>query len=199
MIIIPDKLENAIRNLPSKCNYFSNISDTEAGLFSKDVSSNSLSVFSPEFFLGNNLLPYINAVSNIPVDLSDGTSNLPQTLEFLEMYKVGKIEQLNITTKWQENDPTISLIAPVGVHPNGNLFELNLHEKEHGPHGLIAGSTGSGKSEFIITYILSMCINYSPLEVQFVLIDYKGGGLAGAFENREKKSRVPHIIGTITS
>mgnify|MGYP004505174037 FL=1 len=191
--------ENAIRNLPSKCNYFSNISDTEAGLFSKDVSSNSLSVFSPEFFLGNSLLPYINAVSNIPIDLSDGTSNLPQTLEFLEMYKVGKIEQLNITTKWQENDPTISLIAPVGVHPNGNLFELNLHEKEHGPHGLIAGSTGSGKSEFIITYILSMCINYSPLEVQFVLIDYKGGGLAGAFENREKKSRVPHIIGTITN
>ena len=144
-------------------------------------------------------MPYINAVSNIPVDLSDGTSNLPQTLEFLEMYKVGKIEQLNITTKWQENDPTISLTAPVGVHPNGNLFELNLHEKEHGPHGLIAGSTGSGKSEFIITYILSMCINYSPLEVQFVLIDYKGGGLAGAFENREKKSRVPHIIGTITN
>ena len=190
--------ENAMRNLPSKCNYFSNISDNEAGLFSKDVSSNSLSVFSPEFFLGD-MKPYINIVSNIPTENGDETASLPQTLEFLEMYKVGKIEQLNIATRWQENDPTLSLTAPVGVHSNGNLFELNLHEKEHGPHGLIAGSTGSGKSEFIITYILSMCINYSPKEVQFVLIDYKGGGLAGAFENREKGLRVPHIVGTITN
>lgn len=55
----------------------------------------------------------------------------------------------------------------------------------HGPHGLIAGTTGSGKSEFIITYILSMAVNYSPNEVSFILIDYKGGGLAGAFENKK--------------
>ena len=45
--------------------------------------------------------------------------------------------------------------------------------------------TGSGKSEFIITFILSAALNYHPHEVEFVLIDYKGGGLAGAFENRE--------------
>ena len=44
--------------------------------------------------------------------------------------------------------------------------------------------TGSGKSEFIITYILSMALNYSPEEVAFILIDYKGGGLAGAFDNK---------------
>ena len=49
---------------------------------------------------------------------------------------------------------------------------LDLHEKYHGPHGLIAGTTGSGKSEFIITYILSMAINYSPDEVAFILIYY---------------------------
>ena len=42
-----------------------------------------------------------------------------------------------------------------GVDENGNLFTLDLHEKFHGPHGLVAGMTGSGKSEFIITYILS--------------------------------------------
>ena len=87
----------------------------------------------------------------------------------------------------------------MGVDENGELFKLNLHEKVHGPHGLIAGMTGSGKSEFIITYILSMAINYHPYEVSFVLIDYKGGGLAGAFENREKGIRLPHLAGTITN
>ena len=57
----------------------------------------------------------------------------------------------------------LSLDTVVGVHPNGEDFKLDLHEKFHGPHGLIAGSTGSGKSEFIITYILSMAINITIL------------------------------------
>ncbi|UKI58654.1 MAG: hypothetical protein L6V81_04570 [Clostridium sp.] len=72
-------------------------------------------------------------------------------------------------------------------------------KKFHGPHGLIAGSTGSGKSEFIITYVLSLAVNYSPEEVAFVLIDYKGGGLAGAFVNNETGLRLPHVVGTITN
>lgn len=57
--------------------------------------------------------------------------------------------------------------------------------------------TGSGKSEFIITFILSLAINYSPNEVSFILIDYKGGGLTGAFENDDFK--LPHLAGTITN
>ena len=53
--------------------------------------------------------------------------------------------------------------------------------------------------EFIITYILSLAINFSPLDINFILIDYKGGGLAGAFENRETGVRLPHLAGTITN
>lgn len=59
--------------------------------------------------------------------------------------------------------------------------------------------TGSGKSEFIITYILSLAINYSPDEVNIVIIDYKGGGLAGAFHNKEAKLKLPHLVGVITN
>ncbi|MBQ9011841.1 MAG: type VII secretion protein EssC, partial [Bacilli bacterium] len=69
----------------------------------------------------------------------------------------------------------------------------------HGPHGLIAGTTGAGYSEFIITYILSMCINYSPDDIAFILIDYKGGGLALAFENKTTGVCLPHLAGTITN
>lgn len=63
--------------------------------------------------------------------------------------------------------------------------------------GLIAGTTGSGKSEFIMTYILSLAVNYNPDDVAFVLIDYKGGGLAGAFKKGNIK--LPHLVGTITN
>jgi S-DNA-T family DNA segregation ATPase FtsK/SpoIIIE len=76
---------------------------------------------------------------------------------------------------------------------------LDLHEKRQGPHGLVAGMTGSGKSELLITYILSMAINYHPDEVSFVLIDYKGGGLADAFENPRTGVKLPHLAGTITN
>lgn len=81
----------------------------------------------------------------------------------------------------------------------GGLFNLDLHEKYHGPHGLVAGMTGSGKSEFIITYILSLAVNYHPDEVAFILIDYKGGGLTGAFEDTERGIKLPHLAGTITN
>ncbi len=54
-----------------------------------------------------------------------------------------------------------------------------------------------GKSEFIITYILSLALNYHPDDISFVLIDYKGGGLTGAFKNGELE--LPHIVGTITN
>ncbi len=70
---------------------------------------------------------------------------------------------------------------------------MNLHEKAHGPHGLVAGTTGSGKSEIIQSYILSLAINFHPHEVAFLLIDYKGGGMANLFKD------LVHLVGTITN
>ena len=115
----------------------------------------------------------------------------------MEMYDAGRIEQLNILQRWMTNDSTKSLQAPIGIDTNGMPIVLDIHEKAHGPHGLIAGSTGSGKSEFIITYILSLAVNYHPNDVSMILIDYKGGGLAGAFQKGDVK--LPHIVGTITN
>ena len=70
---------------------------------------------------------------------------------------------------------------------------LDIHEKAHGPHGLIAGMTGSGKSEWIMSYILSLAICYNPEDLAFILIDYKGGGMAQAF------AKLPHTAGIITN
>lgn len=126
-------------------------------------------------------------------------SKLPDMVTFLEMYEVNKVEHLNVLERWKQNDPVRSLKAPVGVNEKQELFYMDLHEKYHGPHGLIAGMTGSGKSEFIITFVLSLAVNYHPDEVSFILIDYKGGGLAGAFEDEEKGKVLPHLAGTITN
>lgn len=190
-------IDSSLQSLPNECKAFVEVLDKESCIIEKEL--NNQYRFVAEVVPGMNMRAVANRLANIPVAYLDVASSLPTSLTFLEMYNVARIEQLNILNKWKENDPTISLKTPIGVHTSGDLFELDLHEKYHGPHGLIAGSTGSGKSEFIITYILSMCVNYHPDEVQFVLIDYKGGGLAGAFENRETGVRVPHLVGTITN
>lgn len=82
---------------------------------------------------------------------------------------------------------------PLGLRGKDDIVQLNLHEKAHGPHGLVAGTTGSGKSEIIQSYIISLGVNFHPYEVAFLLIDYKGGGMANLFKN------MPHLLGTITN
>lgn len=189
-------IDNSIKNLPNQCKAFVSVVNNEGCIMERNL--NNQTMFKPEWAsidmrsIGTQLL-------NIPLLEVDEQSSLPTSLSFLEMFGVSKIEQLNVMNRWKNNDPTISIATPIGIHSSGEVFTLDLHEKSQGPHGLIAGSTGSGKSEFIITFILSMCVNYHPDEVQFVLIDYKGGGLAGAFEKKDIKKAVPHIAGTITN
>lgn len=138
-------------------------------------------------------------VSNISLKMATQVHALPKLYTFLEMYSVGLVEYLNSSKRWQENNPVKSLSVPVGINLDGTPFYLDLHEKYQGPHGLVAGMTGSGKSEFIITYILSLAVNFHPDEVAFILIDYKGGGLAGAFEDESRGIHLPHLMGTITN
>ena len=189
---------NTLKNLPAQCNTFIEIGDKDGCILERNISSKNQQ-FLIEYDSSIDLRAISNGLLNIPILSKEGLAVLPTSLSFLDMYGVSKIEQLNILNRWKTNNPVTSLSAPIGVHASGEQFKLNLHEKFHGPHGLIAGSTGSGKSEFIITYILSMCINYHPYEVQFVLIDYKGGGLAGAFQNKETGVKIPHLVGTITN
>lgn len=195
LIVISPRLVN----IPNECKTFISIGDKKSGVFESELVSNKQKEFEADFDPTLNILECCQILANIPIDIAKENRTLPQSVSFLEMYNVGMIEQLNILNRWRMNDPTKTLQAPVGLDKSRELFKLDLHEKAHGPHGLIAGMTGSGKSEFIITYILSMALNYHPYEVSFVLIDYKGGGLTGAFENKETGMKLPHLAGTITN
>lgn len=192
-------VEKSMRNLPLRSASFVQVGETEGVILEKNINASAQIRFVNEYEPNIDMREIANKLSNIPLITKEGLSVLPTALSFLEMYGISKVEQFNITNRWKTNNPVTGLPAIIGVYANGDNFKLDLHEKFHGPHGLIAGMTGSGKSEFIITYILSMCINFHPYEVQFVLIDYKGGGLAGAFENKETGVRVPHLAGTITN
>ncbi len=192
-------LGKSLNNLPSKCSNFINLTDGVSGILKNSYEAQEVINFVDEIDPNLNMHQVVRILSNIPVEIAGAANQLPDAVAFLEMEKVGKVEQLNILNRWNTNDSTLSLKAEVGVDEDSNLMYLDLHEKYHGPHGLIAGMTGSGKSEFIITYILSLAMNYSPDDVAFILIDYKGGGLAFAFENKLSGVVLPHLAGTITN
>lgn len=182
-----------LKELPKECSVVIELSGSDGKLYDKNNISDTVCVFRPDISISEDITDICKELANIPLDLSSGGANLPDVISFLSMYDVGKVEHLNVLERWKDSNPAKNLEAYVGVDTNGKLFKLDLHEKYHGPHGLVAGMTGSGKSEFIITYILSMAINYHPDEVAFILIDYKGGGMAKSFEN------LPHTAGIITN
>ncbi|UOY91680.1 type VII secretion protein EssC [Ectobacillus sp. JY-23] len=122
---------------------------------------------------------------------------IPRVCTLFDLYNVSRVEDLQIAERWQENRYPQTLPVPIGVREGGKPVTLNIHDKiernGHGPHGLMAGTTGSGKSEVIQSIIASLAITYHPHEVAFMLIDYKGGGMSNTFAG------LPHVIGTITN
>lgn len=122
--------------------------------------------------------------------------NVPSMVTLFEMYGY-KPEMINsdqirniLIKNWQSNDVTKNLAVPVGKNEHG-IVELDLYEKADGPHMLVAGTTGSGKSETIITYLIGLCMKYSPTYLNLMLVDMKGGG----FSNRLRT--LPHCVGVV--
>lgn len=132
-------------------------------------------------------------LSNFKVRENASNAAIPDMLTFLDMYKTSRVEDLDMYHKWLENRTYESMRSLIGQKAGEQPVYLDIHEKYHGHHGLVAGTTGSGKSETLQTYILSLVLNYHPHEVAFILIDYKGGGMAQSFIG------LPHLAGVITN
>ncbi len=104
-----------------------------------------------------------------------------------------KTELDNILQNWRKNNCRDGIRAQIGVTKQGKTCELDLQEWADGPHGMIAGMTGAGKSQCMQSVFLSLAVRYSPEQLQFVLIDYKGGGMAEQF------ATFPHVAGVLTN
>ncbi|WP_285247150.1 FtsK/SpoIIIE domain-containing protein [Pseudarthrobacter sp. efr-133-R2A-89] len=90
---------------------------------------------------------------------------------------------------WTEGSAVEHLVVPLGISEEG-VFEFDL--VTHGPHTLIGGATGSGKSELLQTLVASLMRHHSPDEVALFLVDFKGGSTFQIF------SDLPHVVGHVT-
>lgn len=120
-------------------------------------------------------------------------NTLTKKITLYDLLGIYDANDLDFERRWRSSDVVQTLAVPVGVKTKNQKIFLDLHEKAHGPHGLVAGTTGSGKSELLQTYILSMSTFYHPYEVGFVIIDFKGGGMVNQFAD------LPHLMGAITN
>jgi DNA segregation ATPase FtsK/SpoIIIE-like protein len=104
--------------------------------------------------------------------------------------------KLAVQKKWLENrmaEEPKWLHVPLGVISGNRPRTLHLEALEDGVHGMIAGGTGSGKSEVLTTLIVGLALHYPPDLLNFVLVDFKGGGAFRAFE------KLPHCVEIVTN
>ncbi|MHB8628842.1 MAG: FtsK/SpoIIIE domain-containing protein, partial [Aggregatilineales bacterium] len=137
---------------------------------------------------------FARTIAPLLVRTSSGTE-LPLSLAFLDMHKASTIEDVLNLNRWENSRrPTGEwLRVPIGQLGNGEVRELVFDQDQDGVHGLAAGTTGSGKSELLVTLILGLAVLYDPSVVNFVLVDYKGGTAFDIFR------KLPHTIDVVTN
>jgi DNA segregation ATPase FtsK/SpoIIIE, S-DNA-T family len=129
-------------------------------------------------------------------DTAEGQSgDIPSRISFFEALGIPNIEQVDVGSTWRPSTIPDLLRTPLGPTANGDLLWLDLKEQSqsgHGPHGLVAGTTGAGKSELLLTLIGGLALRHPPDVLNFVLVDYKGGD---AFQS---VASLPHTVALIT-
>lgn len=186
-IIISDSFDS----LPSDTSVFAELSQGKGRLFAKSGEGGTLE-FETDVIPENDYERFARALA--PLKLADikGSTSLPNSITFLEGYGVRRPQELDLASRWASSQRHKSLSVPIGIKSNGDLFMFDVHEKKHGPLGIVAGMAGSGKTEMLQAWILSLALNFSPQDVSFILVDFKGTSLILPFR------KLPHLAGTIS-
>ncbi len=180
--------------LPQNCSY-------EVQLFTNEYSGaiTAMKEDTPDLLFSYNIIDDVDLrkASERLAPVRTGEINLAARLSsnesLFEMLGIHRIDDLDILDIWKKADTSRTLAAPLGVMETGDILTLDLHERAHGPHGLVAGTTGSGKSQVLISYLLSLACHFSPEDVTFCVIDFKGGDIVKHLPD------LPHIVGSITN
>lgn len=142
-----------------------------------------------------------------PIDdvwsVQQSDASLPKSVSLFDLIGgLGIIEDPGVLLqRWDASSKSKGLVSHVGQHSEG-VFGIDI--RTDGPHGLVGGTTGSGKSELLQSMLASFALNYPPSKLTFLLVDYKGGSAFGDLAERETEpgeepwDGLIHTVGMIT-
>ncbi len=179
-------LDRTPRQLPEECR---TVIEYQAGLLNMDTTAERhIDGIRPDIVDKAWLDRVARALAPIrDVSTEDLSASLPAASRLLEVIKLENPTGELVEQRWSGGGRTTKAVIGEGV--NG---PFTIDVRADGPHGLIAGTTGSGKSELLQTLIASLSVGNRPDEFNFVLIDYKGGA---AFKDC---LHLPHTVGMVT-
>lgn len=124
---------------------------------------------------------------------SGGAQDLPRAVRLFQLLEVGGPVDLE-RPRWWDETPAAAWRSdvPIGAMADGQPLYLDLNEGRHGPHGIIAGATGAGKSVLLQSIIAALAATHPPERLQLLLIDFKGGAALMQF------APLPHTAGLVT-
>jgi S-DNA-T family DNA segregation ATPase FtsK/SpoIIIE len=124
---------------------------------------------------------------------SGGAQDIPRSVRLFDLLGVGGPAELE-RPRWWDEPPAGAWRpdVPIGAVGEGQPLHLDLNESRHGPHGIIAGATGAGKSVLLQSVIAALAATHGPERLQLLLIDFKGGAALMMFEP------LPHTAGLVT-
>ncbi|WP_455149513.1 type VII secretion protein EccCa [Schaalia odontolytica] len=142
------------------------------------------------------MTPFATQQNLEEADTPVGRSDESRQKDLMELIGIGDIRDFDPEKQWRRREGPERLAAPFGVTPEGQPVVLDIKEsseKGMGPHGLLIGATGSGKSEVLRTLVLALALTHSPEQLNLVLVDFKGGATFAGM------SDLPHVSAMISN
>lgn len=183
---------NNVFNAPLGCDNIIEIKDTQNACIISTSNKSKYCNFTYHNISTVQAESIVNLLAPVYTEEISLEGTLTKNISLFELLNIIAVDDIDLEANWNSSQVFKSMSAPLGVSKTG-IVSLDLHDKAHGPHGLVAGTTGSGKSEILQTYILAMSTLFHPYEVAFVIIDFKGGGMVNQFKE------LPHLLGAITN
>ena len=124
------------------------------------------------------------------------TEALSEEIELTELLGIDDPSRPDLTQLWANKTVWERMRVPIGVSADGSPVELDIKESAFGgsgPHGMLIGATGSGKSELLRTLVLSLALTHSPETLNIIMVDFKGGATFMGLEE------LPHTSAVITN
>ncbi len=179
-------LDRTVRELPEECRAVASFENGQLNLETNE--QRHVDAVRPDVVSELWLERLARALAPIrDVSTEDLASTLPAASRLLDVLGLHEPDAGSLVRRWQGKGRTTK--AVIGESTDGQ-FQIDI--RADGPHGLVAGTTGSGKSELLQTMIASLAVGNRPDEFNFVLVDYKGGA---AFKDC---NHLPHTVGMVT-